>query len=78
MLKLPEREAGVVIPCSEGPVQIYTYLFLDPRDVVQGFEFDECRDDVEAQRRARDRLRRQPERRAVEVWTETSRIAVLA
>ena len=59
-------------------MQIYTYLFLDPRDVVQGFEFDECASDMEAQQRARDMLHARPERSAVEVWNETSRIAVLA
>jgi hypothetical protein len=59
-------------------VQIYTYLFLDPRDVVQAFEFDQCADDAEARRRAEAMLRARPERRAVEVWNETSRIAVLA
>ena len=59
-------------------MQIYTYLFLDPRNVVQGFEFDECTSDAEAQQRARDMLRARPERRAVEVWNENSRVAVLA
>ena len=59
-------------------MQIYTYLFLDPRNVVQGFEFDECASDTEAQARARDMLRARPERRAVEVWSENSRVAVLA
>ncbi|HEX8569994.1 MAG TPA: hypothetical protein VF699_08745 [Caulobacteraceae bacterium] len=59
-------------------MQIYTYLFLDPRDVVQGFEFDECASDAEAQRRAADMLRARPERRAVEVWNETTRVALVA
>ena len=58
-------------------MQIYTYLFPDPRNVVQGFEFDECGSDAEAQTRAAAMLRSRPERRAVEVWNETSRIAVL-
>ena len=58
-------------------MQIYTYLFLDPRNIVQGFEFDECASDSEAQQRAHAMLRARPERRAVEVWNETSRIAVL-
>ena len=59
-------------------MQIYTYLFLDPRDVVQGFEFDECASDAEAQRRAHAMLRARPERSAVEVWNETNLVAVLA
>ena len=59
-------------------MQIYTYLFLDPRNVVQGFEFDQCASDAEAQARAAAMLRARPERRAVEVWNETSRVAVLA
>lgn len=59
-------------------MQIYTYLFLDPKNVIQGFEFDECASDAEAQRRAREMLQARPERRAVEVWNETNRIAVLA
>ena len=60
-----------------GAVQIYTYLFLDPRNVVQGFEFDECASDSEAQQRAHAMLRSRPERRSVEVWNETSRVAVV-
>ena len=62
---------------GRGAVQVYTYLFLDPRNVVQGFEFDECVSDAEARLRAAAMLRARPERRAVEIWTETSRIAVL-
>lgn len=58
-------------------MQIYTYLFLDPRNVVQAFEFDECASDAEAQQRAHAMLRARPERAGVEVWNETSRIAVL-
>lgn len=58
-------------------MQIYTYLFLDTRNVVQGFEFDECASDDEAQSRAHALLRARPERSGVEVWNETSRVAVL-
>ena len=58
-------------------MQIYTYLFLDPRNVVQGFEFDECSSDAEAQTRARAMLRARPERSGVEVWNETNRVALL-
>ena len=58
-------------------MQIYTYLFLDGRDVVQGFEFDECASDAEAQQRASAMLLARPERRAVEIWNETSRVGVV-
>ena len=59
-------------------MQIYTYLFLDPRNVVQAFEFDECTSDTEAQQRAQAMLRARPERCGVEVWSESSRIAILS
>jgi len=58
-------------------VQIYTYLFLDRRNVVQGFEFDECASDDEAQARAAALLQARPERKGVEVWNENARVAVL-
>ena len=59
-------------------MESYTYLFLDLRDVVQGFEFDECASDAEAQHRAMAMLRARPERRAVEIWNETTRVALVA
>ena len=58
-------------------MQIYTYLFLDPRNVIQGFEFDQCDSDDEARRRASDMLRARPERRSVEIWNDTFRVAVV-
>ena len=47
---------------------VYTYYFLNADESVPGFEFDQCAHDAEAQARAVERLRRQPERQAVEVW----------
>ena len=58
-------------------MQIYTYFFLDRRDVVQEFEFDECASDSEARLRARELLSRRPERRAVEIWDSRQPIALL-
>jgi hypothetical protein len=49
-------------------MSVYTYYFLNPDGSVPGFEFDQCRTDAEAAARAAERLRRHPERAAVEVW----------
>ena len=49
-------------------MSVYTYYFLNLDGSVPGFEFDQCPDDAEARLRALQRLTRQPERKAVEVW----------
>ena len=47
---------------------LYTYYLLNGDGSVPGFEFDQCRDDVEAQLRAMEVLARLPERSGVEIW----------
>ena len=49
---------------------VYTYYLLNEDGSVPGFEFDQCRDDVEAQLRALEMLARRPERRGVEIWRD--------
>jgi hypothetical protein len=48
-------------------MSVYTFYFLNADGSVPAFEFDECAHDGEARKRALERLRRHPERRAVEV-----------
>ncbi len=47
---------------------LYTYYLLNGDGSVPGFEFDQCRDDVEARLRALEMLARRPERSGVEIW----------
>ena len=49
-------------------MSVYTYYFLNLDGSVPMFEFDQCADDAAARARAIQRLMRQPERKAVEVW----------
>ena len=49
---------------------LYTYYLLNGDGSVPGFEFDQCRDDVEARLRALQVLRRRPEREGVEIWRD--------
>ncbi len=54
---------------------IYTYYLLNGDGSVPGFEFDQCRDDAEAARRALEVLARRPERSGVEIWRDERLIA---
>ena len=54
---------------------VYTYYLLNGDGSVPGFEFDQCRDDVEAQLRAMEVLARRPERSGVEIWRDDRLIA---
>ena len=59
-------------------MQTYTFFFLDGRQVVQEFEFDDCVSDAAAQLRAGELLRARPERSSVEVWDQRAQVAVLS
>ena len=54
---------------------IYTYYLLNLDGSVPGFEFDQCRDDVEARLRALEMLARRPERSGVEIWRDDTLVA---
>ena len=57
------------------PVATYTYYLLNRDGSVPGFEFDQCRDDVEARLRALEMLARRPERQGVEIWRDDQFVA---
>ena len=59
-------------------MQTYTFFFVDRRDVVQEFEFDDCVSDAAARIRAGELLRSRPDRARVEVWDPRDQVAVLA
>ena len=56
---------------------MYTFLFVSPTGSIPAFDFATCPDDAAARRVARELLKRQPERQAVEVWNERERVFVL-
>jgi hypothetical protein len=55
-------------------MQTYTFYFADGFSNLQSFDILECEDEAEARVRARELLCREPERLAVEVWTDTERV----
>ena len=56
---------------------MYTFLFVSPTGSIPSFDFAQCADDDAARLAARRLLRQQPERRAVEIWNERERVAVV-
>ena len=56
---------------------MYTFLFLSPSGSIPAFEFAACPDDETARQTARQLLRQQPERRAIEVWNERERVCLV-
>ncbi len=55
-------------------MRTYTFYFADRLSPVQSFDILECEDDDEAKRRAAEFLGREPERLAVEVWSEAEQV----
>jgi hypothetical protein len=55
-------------------MRTYTFYFADRFSPVQSFDILECEDDAEALERAGELLGREPERLAVEVWSDTERV----
>lgn len=55
----------------------YTFLLVNPNGSIPAFEFAACPDGETARRQGLAILSRSPERRAVEVWDDTSRLCVL-
>jgi hypothetical protein len=56
---------------------MYTFLLINPDGSIPVFEFAACPDGETACREAATILRRNPERRAVEVWNDTDRLCVV-
>ena len=56
---------------------MYTFLFVSPNGSIPVFEFSACPDAEAARLDALRMLEQRPERQAVEIWSETERVAVV-
>ncbi len=56
---------------------MYTFLFVSADGAIPELDFAACEDDAAALSLGRAMLSRDPERQAVEVWSETRRLCLL-